>query len=170
MLRDQVLPAALLFAGFAVSIPVFLKFNALFDVLTGGYAGVVYGLLRANLLVLVIYVGLLVLTGYSLMTAPTGFIPDQDKGYLLVNLQLPDSASIFSTTKVIEKMDRIALETPGVAHTMAVPGQSFLLGANGSNLGSMFVILKPFAERHGHEDGANAVLQALREQLRQGSR
>jgi multidrug efflux pump len=78
---------------------------------------------------------------------PKGFIPSQDMGYLMINVQLPDSASSERTLEVMRKMQRITLATPGTNHTMLVSGQSMLLSAFGSNFGSMFVMLKPFDER-----------------------
>jgi multidrug efflux pump len=64
-----------------------------------------------------------------------------------VNIQLPDSASPERTVEVTAAVEKIALETPGVAHTVAVPGTSFVLLANSSNYGNMFVMLQPFHER-----------------------
>ena len=61
---------------------------------------------------------------------PTGFIPQQDKGYLLVNVQLPDASSLERTEAVMRRLEEIALETEGVHHTVALTGQSILLGAN----------------------------------------
>jgi multidrug efflux pump len=87
------------------------------------------------------------LTGFGFTRVPSGFVPIQDKGYLVVNIQLPDSASLERTVEVTEAVEKIALDTPGVAHTVAVPGQSVVLNANSSNYGSMYVILKPFHER-----------------------
>jgi multidrug efflux pump subunit AcrB len=78
---------------------------------------------------------------------PKGFIPSQDMGYLMINVQLPDSASSERTLKVMRKMQEITLATEGTNHTMLVSGQSMLLSAFGSNFGSMFVMLKPFAAR-----------------------
>ena len=79
------------------------------------------------------------LTYYGFTTVPTGFIPSQDKGYLLVTAQLPDSASLQRTQEVVARMEQIALDMKGegVKHTVAVAGQSFLLNANGSNFGSL---------------------------------
>ena len=65
----------------------------------------------------------------------------------MVNVQLPDSASLERTVEVMEKVEKIALETPGVAHTIANRGRSFVLNAISSNFGSMFLPLKPFHER-----------------------
>ena len=61
--------------------------------------------------------GLLVLTYWQFNRTPTGFIPQQDKGYLLLNVQLPDSASVERTEAIMARIDEIAHETPGVEHT-----------------------------------------------------
>jgi multidrug efflux pump len=78
---------------------------------------------------------------------PVGFIPEQDKGYLVVNVQLPDGASLERTGAVVDRLVKIAGETPGVAHTVAMPGYSILSATNIPNFGGMFVILAPFEER-----------------------
>jgi len=78
---------------------------------------------------------------------PKGFIPSQDMGYLMINVQLPDSASSERTLRVMRKMQQITRSTKGVAHTMLVSGQSMLLSAFGSNFGSMFVMLDEFKKR-----------------------
>ena len=72
---------------------------------------------------------------------PKGFIPDQDKGYLVVNVQLPDGASLERTDRLVTELSKIARETEGIAHVIAVPGYSTLLSTNISNVGGMFVIL-----------------------------
>jgi multidrug efflux pump subunit AcrB len=114
---------------------------------TGIYTRLVGGLLRVSFIVLVVYGGLLGLTYWAFNSTPTGFIPSQDMGYLMCNVQLPDSASAERTRTLTDYMERIAHENPGVKHTQGMSGMSLLLSANGSNFGSMFVILKPFAER-----------------------
>jgi multidrug efflux pump len=78
---------------------------------------------------------------------PKGFIPSQDMGYLMMNVQLPDSASSERTLQVMRKMQDITRKTPGVGHTFLISGQSMLLSAFGSNFGSMFVMLDDFKER-----------------------
>jgi len=80
----------------------------------------------------------------------------------VVNIQLPDSASLERTVEVTEAVEKIALDTPGVAHTVAVPGLSFVLNANSSNYGNMFVILKPFHERQGTSVTGEAIVGRLR--------
>jgi multidrug efflux pump len=142
----------------------FGRFNRAFDYVTEAYGWVVGKLLRLAVIVLVVYGGLLFLTGWTLARAPTGFIPTQDQGYLLVNVQLPDSASVQRTREVMLRIDRIARNTPGVAHTVGVSGQSFLLGSNGSNLGSMFVVLDPFDERQARDRYDAVIAQRLQQQ------
>jgi multidrug efflux pump len=141
-------------AGWLVSRPlnallgwIFRAFNAGFNRATGGYVRAVGGLLRVSVLVLLIYGGLLALTYIGFDRAPKGFIPAQDKGYLLVNVQLPDSASVQRTRDVMKDIEAIALKTPGVKHTVAVAGQSILLNANAPNFGAMFVMLDDFRNR-----------------------
>ena len=139
----------------------FRAFNKGFDRASNFYAKLVRGLLRVSVLVMLVYVGLLFLTYKGFTTTPTGFIPLQDKGYLLVSVQLPDSASVQRTDEVMAEVDKIARETPGVEHTMAVSGQSILLSANGSNFGSMFVVFKPFHDRHSAETSLRGIYQRI---------
>ncbi|MCI0462320.1 MAG: efflux RND transporter permease subunit [Gemmataceae bacterium] len=145
----------------------FQGFNRVFDITTRGYTLAVSGLLRVSLIVLLVYGGLLYLTYWGFTTVPAGFIPQQDKGYLLVNVQLPDSASVERTRAVMDRVNQIAQETDGVGHTLGIAGQSILLNAVGSNFGSMFVILDEFHHRHGPELSANAIAGKLRRQCYQ---
>jgi multidrug efflux pump len=140
----------------------FRGFNDLFARTTTIYGRLAALCVRGAVVALVVYVGLLALTGFSFARVPTGFVPQQDKGYLVVNAQLPDSASLERTEAVTKRMEEIAHEIPGVEHTVTISGQSFLLNANGSNFASMFVILKPFEERHGAGLGADSIAAALR--------
>jgi multidrug efflux pump len=141
----------------------FQGFNWIFERTTQAYGKTVGWSLRLSAIVLLIYVGLIGLTGVGFARVPGGFVPSQDKGYLLVNIQLPDSASLERTLEVTRSVEQIALETPGVDHTASIPGQSFVLNAVSSNYGSMFVNLKPFHERRGGELSGEAIIARLRE-------
>jgi multidrug efflux pump len=141
-------------------------FNRLFERATQIYGKAVAACLRISGVVLLVYVGLIVLTGFEFTRVPSGFVPIQDKGYLVVNIQLPDSASQERTVEVTDAVERIALETPGVAHTVAVPGTSFVLNANSSNYGNLFVMLTPFHERRHPDLTGEAVAGRLRARLR----
>jgi multidrug efflux pump subunit AcrB len=144
---------------------VFRVFNHGFDRATSLYARGVGRLLRVSALVLVVYGGLVFLTYEGFSRAPKGFIPSQDKGYLLVNLQLPDAASLSRTRDVIKTLEKVAGKTPGVKHTVAISGQSLLLNANAPNFGSMYVMLDEFENRHGHDLGADAIAAELQSRL-----
>ena len=127
----------------------FRLFNAGFDRVTAAYGWAVGRMIRLAVVVLVVYAGLLVLTGVAFTSVPTGFIPDQDQGYVMMNIQLPDGASLERTKAVSAEAVRLARETDGVADAIAIPGYSLLASANVSNYGAVFVILKPFADRPG---------------------
>ena len=144
----------------------FRGFNWIFERTTQAYGKTVGWCLRLSVIVLLVYVGLIGLTGFGFARVPSGFVPIQDKGYLVVNIQLPDSASLERTVEVTEAVEKIALDTPGVAHTVAVPGLSFVLNANSSNYGNMFVILKPFHERRDPSLTGEAIVGRLRGRLR----
>jgi multidrug efflux pump len=144
----------------------FRGFNWVFDRATNAYGKTVGWALRLSVIVLILYVGLIGLTGFGFTRIPTGFIPSQDKGRLIANIQLPDSASLERTVDVVKAMDKIALETPGVAHTLGNPGRSFVLNAVGSNLGTMFITLKPFHERRDPAASGEAVAAILRQRFR----
>jgi multidrug efflux pump len=143
----------------------FRGFNWAFERTTQAYGKAVGWCLRLGAVVLVVYVGLIGLTAFGFTRVPGGFVPIQDKGYLVANIQLPDSASLERTLEVTDAVERIALETPGVAHTVAVPGTSFVLNANSSNYGNIFVILKPFSERRDPALTGEAVAGRLRARL-----
>jgi multidrug efflux pump len=145
----------------------FRLFNGAFHVGTDIYARIVGWALRGAILSLVVYVGLLGLTTWLFARYPVGFIPQQDQGWLLINAQLPDSASVQRTSDVMSQVERIVRAQPGVDHTMAVAGQSILMSINSSNFGSMFVILKPFDERHAPELTGNAIMADLRKSLQE---
>jgi multidrug efflux pump len=146
-----------------VLLGLFAGFNGVFDWLTRGYGLLVRGSLRIAVIMLLIYGGLMALTVLGFRVVPTGFIPQQDKGYLVINAQLPDGASLGRSDAVVKRMNEIAFEDPAVAHTIGLPGYSVLTSTNISNTGGMFVILKPFEERAGKPElGADAVIARLR--------
>ena len=141
---------------------LFQGFNWMFERTTQAYGKTVGWSLRLSVIVLLVYAGLIGLTGFGFTRVPSGFVPSQDKGYLLVNIQLPDSASLERTVEVTEAVEKIAFETPGVAHAVAIPGQSFVLNAVSSNFGSMFIILESFHEREDSALAGEAITSQLR--------
>ncbi|MBX9679331.1 MAG: efflux RND transporter permease subunit [Gemmataceae bacterium] len=144
----------------------FRAFNRFFDHMTDGYAWTVGKVLTASVVFVLIYVGLLALTAVQFAHAPTGFIPEQDKGYVILNVQLPDSASVERTERMMARIEKIARETPGVKHTVGISGQSLILSANAPNLGSMYVLLDEFEHRRGAGRKADAIAEAIRNRCR----
>lgn len=144
----------------------FRLFNRFFDWMTGLYGRAVGRTLRLSVMVLLIYGGLLALTWWQFQRTPTGFIPQQDKGYLILNVQLPDSASVERTERLMARIEKVASGTPGVAHTVGISGQSLILNANAPNLGSMYVLLKEFSKRRGPGLSSEEIAQELQERCR----
>ncbi|MDY3562842.1 efflux RND transporter permease subunit [Gemmata sp. JC673] len=145
---------------------VFVCFNRGFDRGTDWYTRVVGGLLRVTPVVLLAYGGLLGLTYTTFTRTPTGFIPAQDKGYLLVDVRLPDASSAQRTAEVVRRVEAVARRAPGVKDTIAVSGQSLLQNAAAPNFGSLYLMLDPFDQRRAHDRAADAIAAALQEQLR----
>ncbi len=139
----------------------FRAFNFCVSKSIGGYAFATSRLLRVPVLVLMIYGGLLGLTWFGFKTLPTGFIPSQDKGYLVCSIQLPDATSAERTLATLAKVESITLKMPGVRSVNSIAGNSFQLGARASNFCSMFIILEEFAFRQTPETTANAIQTEL---------
>ncbi|QDT39351.1 efflux RND transporter permease subunit [Stratiformator vulcanicus] len=146
----------------------FKGFNRFFDWASRLFGVSVAWMIRLTVISLVLYVGLLGLAGLGFRTVPGGFIPEQDKGYVVVNIQLPDGASLERTKEVSDRAAAAVAETPGVESVVAVPGFSLLANSNLSNTGAIFGVLEPFAERRGDPSrSANAVMAKLRQQFAQ---
>jgi multidrug efflux pump len=156
-------------AGWLVARPVnfllgvfFRLFNRAFGAARNLYLRTVGILLRFAAIVLVAYSGLLFLTYWDFNRTPKGFIPTQDMGYLLVNVQLPDAASAERTRDVTDRVQDICMATPGVKHTLVVAGTSFALSASASNFGSMFTILDDFDNREAPGLNSEEIAAKLR--------
>ncbi|MBI8312130.1 multidrug efflux RND transporter permease subunit MexF, partial [Pseudomonas aeruginosa] len=140
---------------------LFRPFNRFFDRASHGYVGTVNRVLRGSSIALLVYGGLMVLTYFGFSSTPTGFVPQQDKQYLVAFAQLPDAASLDRTEAVIKQMSEIALAQPGVADSVAFPGLSINGFTNSPNSGIVFTPLKPFDERKDPSQSAGAIAAAL---------
>ncbi len=128
---------------------IFRPFNRFFKTSSEKYHGSVGRLLGRRGLVFVVYAGLLLATGLMFKAVPAGFIPTQDKLYLIAGVKLPEGSSIARTDAMLAKVAEIARNTDGVAHTIQFPGLNALQFTNTPNTGVAFVPLKPFSERKG---------------------
>ncbi len=144
---------------------LFRVFNLGVQKSTNIYIGIVGRLLRVSILVLGVYGGLLYLTYWGYGQLPTGFIPSQDKGYLVASVQMPDATAQVRTSDAMEKIERIVMDTPGVKNVNSVIGNSFLLSAYGSSFGSMFIILEDFEERGTPDLTSDAIMMRIRKQV-----
>jgi len=122
-------------------------FNRIYHWIESWYTGLIAGMVSRSVLMAVVALLLITATGYWFSRVPTGFLPIEDQGYMIALVQLPDGASIERTQKTLDKVLEIARKTPGVDHTIAICGTSLVQQANGPNIGSLFIVLKPFAER-----------------------
>ncbi|WP_163134604.1 efflux RND transporter permease subunit [Agarivorans sp. Alg241-V36] len=144
---------------------IFAPFNRLFNKGANVYGGIIKKTIRLSALVGVIYVGLLGLTAYQFDTTPTGYVPGQDKQYLVAFAQLPDAASLERTEAVVKKMSEIALAQPGVEHAVAFPGLSINGFTNSPNSAILFTPLADFDQRQDPSLSANAIAGALNQQF-----
>jgi multidrug efflux pump len=139
----------------------FRPFNRFFSAASNGYVRGVARVLRASAIAIFVYVGLIGLTAFGFSNAPTGFVPAQDKQYLVGFAQLPDAATLDRTSAVIKRMGEIALKTPGVQDVPAFPGLSINGFTNASNYGIAFTTLKPFDERRDASKSAGGIAMAM---------
>lgn len=117
---------------------LFAPFNRFFAKLSDGYGWVVKKVIRFGVVVGVLYVGLVGVTGLQFASTPTGYVPGQDKQYLIAFAQLPDAASLDRTEAIVKQMSSIALDQPGVAHAVAFPGLSINGFTNSTNSAILF--------------------------------
>src|SRR5262249_55501246 len=143
----------------------FRLFNRFFERGSNFYAGGVARVLRVTALALVVYAGLLGVTVLGFSRVPGGFVPTQDKQYLVAFAQLPDAATLDRTEAVIREMSAIGLKQPGVQSAVQFPGLSINGFVNSPNAGIVFFTLKPFDERKSKEEYGLTIAGALNQKL-----
>ncbi|MEW6371003.1 MAG: efflux RND transporter permease subunit [Pseudomonadota bacterium] len=143
----------------------FAAFNRFFGRASHRYEGGVQGVLRRKSLSLGVYAVLGIAAAFMFKVVPPGFVPQQDKAYLIGFAQLPDAASLDRTDAVIRKMSAIAGEIPGVESSVAFPGLSINGFTNAPNAGIVFTTLKPFSERKGKEQSAEAIAAEINKRM-----
>jgi len=143
----------------------FNPFNRVFAWAGNRYSTGVGTVLRKSAIALVVYGGLVLLTGWGFNKVPTGFVPTQDKQYLVAFAQLPDGSSLDRTEAVIRRMSDIGLKQPGVEAAVAFPGLSISGFSVAPNQGIVFFTLKPFEERTTPNLSGPAIAAALNQKL-----
>jgi hydrophobic/amphiphilic exporter-1 (mainly G- bacteria), HAE1 family len=124
------------------------SFNAVYDRLEGGYAGLIRRLVGVSALITFISIVIIALSFYALSRVPTGFLPIEDQGYLLATVQLPDAASLSRTQQSLDQIAAIARKEPAVQDVITIAGVSALdNNASLANAGIAYLVLKPWSDR-----------------------
>lgn len=137
---------------------IYRWFNKGFETVRSRYNGLVGRMLRRPALALAIFALICGAAFWGFMRWPTSYVPEEDMGYFLTPVQLPTGASLNRTDSVMKHMSEQLRTLPQVKDVISVAGQSFLSGGASSNLGSMFVVLKPWKERKGADNSVEAVI------------
>jgi multidrug efflux pump len=143
--------------------PIFSRFNAIFHSGSVNYGRGIGGVLQRKSRAMFVYALLLGLTYVGFQLVPPGFVPTQDKAYLVSFAQLPEGATLDRTESVIRTMSAIALKEPGVQSAVAFPGLSINGFINSPSAGIVFVTLKPFSERSSADLSGMAIAQKLQQ-------
>jgi len=159
--------AIFLKAGSGKTNAFFRAFNKGFDKLASGYAASVKVMARMWVVVFAVFAGLCLLTVFFFSVIPGGFVPDEDQGYFLAIVELPDAATIERTQAVMKQVSDIAQKTPGVADVVEVAGYNIIDQIKQPFTGFAFVILKPWDERKKPETRLEAIMGAMRAKVSQ---
>ena len=140
----------------------FRAFNRFFDAGESYYERAVRVVLRRSALSMLVFGGIALLAVVGFGALPTGFLPEEDQGYLISGVQLPDAASQERTAEVIEQMNEIFRNTPAIAEWVSIGGYSLLDGSNTSNTATFFLIFKDWSERPAEQGSQDEILAHLR--------
>jgi HAE1 family hydrophobic/amphiphilic exporter-1 len=143
----------------------FNGFNRGFEWVSSRYGAMTARLVRISGIVLVVYAGLIGLTVFQFRQAPTGFIPQQDLGYLINIIQLPPGASLARTDEVARRVTKIVLDTPGIAHAVPIVGLDGATFTSAPNSAVVFTPLFPFKERAKRGESAQAIIGQLNQKF-----
>lgn len=137
------------------------RFNSGFDSLSNGYATLTRSLIRFSPVVFLVYVGLIVLAALLFLRTPTGFIPDQDKGYFIAAVSLPPGATLPRTEAVVEELQALLLEHPAIADTVGFAGFNGATFTPATNGGAVFAVLEPFENRMANDHSVANIIGEL---------
>jgi HAE1 family hydrophobic/amphiphilic exporter-1 len=145
----------------------FRGFDNFFKKTENGYTNVIKTMVRRSALMLLLALVLAGLTGWQFTKLPSGFLPIEDQGYMLVHVQLPDAASQERTDEVLDKIDGVLKETAGVANWVIFGGFNMIDGTNASNSAIVFVTMLPWDERQDPSLKQESIMANLQGQLNQ---
>ncbi len=140
-------------------------FNRMFGRATDGYVGLCRVAVRKSAISLLFLAGMVVLTGFFGKTVPSGFLPEEDQGYIFAGIQLPDAASLQRTRELTEQAEQLIRETSGIKYCTSVIGYSMLSQVTNTYSAFFFVTLEDWAERTEPAVQYEAIKQALNKKL-----
>ena len=143
----------------------FRAFNRGYGTVERGYARIIAGMVARPLQMMLLFAALIVVTLVGFTHLPTGFLPVEDQGYIIAGVQLPDAASQARTRKVVDQVNHMIADLPGMATWNTVGGNSILDGVTASNAATFFIVFKPWEERRSPELSQSAILEELRRRL-----
>lgn len=138
-------------------------FNKGYNATTKKYASWLGSLLKRPVVSICIYLGFCLVAFWGFIKWPTSYIPEEDMGYFMTSIQLPTGASLDRTDKVVTQLTSEILKIPEVENVISISGQSMMGGGSGGNMGSLFVVLKPWSERRGKSRSVDAVMKQVSE-------
>jgi HAE1 family hydrophobic/amphiphilic exporter-1 len=142
-------------------------FNRVFERATNGYVRLSGLLIRKAAVALVMLAVFLGAAGFFSSRVPSSFLPDEDQGYIFINLQLPNAASLQRTDEAVKKIEQVLAKTPGVEYTTSVIGFSLLSFVRTSYNAFFFVTLKPWDDRTKREEQYREIEARLNQELSQ---
>jgi len=145
----------------------FYRFNQTLEKSTSAYLGITKFAIRKVVLSVILFVVMAGAAVYGLGSLPTGFVPQEDEGYCLVNVQLPDGASLERTNTAIDQLNEMIADIPGVKNYVTISGFSIINGSAASNTGLIIVIFEPWGDRKEPEVHQSGILAELNKRLSQ---
>jgi hydrophobe/amphiphile efflux-1 (HAE1) family protein len=142
-------------------------FNRIFGRIANGYTGAVRKLVGRKLIVFGALAAICAGAVLLARSLPTGFVPAEDQGYFMMTIQLPNAASLERTQTVLQQVENVSLSTPGVDYIIAIAGLNILSGSTSSNMGTAFVILKPWDERKTEQTSVGGVIASTQRKFAQ---
>lgn len=140
---------------------IYRWFNKAWGATVAKYTSGVGTLLKRPYMAIGIYFVLCVAAFYGFIKWPTSYIPEEDQGFFMTSVQLPTGASLARTEKVVNSLSDSIMNIPEVANVIAISGQSMMGGGSGGNMGSLFVVLKPWDQRRGKDQSVDAVIERV---------
>jgi multidrug efflux pump subunit AcrB len=143
----------------------FRKFDQGFEWFKNRYHSWIVALTSRWKIVVGVFAVLMVCTYFFFTIVPTGFVPEEDQGYFIINVQGPEGSSLERTEETMKEVYNILVNTPGVAHVISIAGLNFLTSASDSNTGAMFAVLTPWGKRKSYALSVFGIIDNVREKF-----